>query len=84
MLKTWHMGSSPLTRGKPVAFGRVDAREGLIPAHAGKTIRDYLGDFAADGSSPLTRGKLTGRRDVFLRGRLIPAHAGKTSDPREA
>ena len=31
------LGSSPLTRGKPVAFGRVDAREGLIPAHAGKT-----------------------------------------------
>ena len=31
-------GSSPRGRGKPVSVGRVDAREGLIPAWAGKTL----------------------------------------------
>ena len=30
-------GSSPLTRGKPVASSREAASRGLIPAHAGKT-----------------------------------------------
>ena len=32
-------GSSPLTRGKPEHAGRNQRRRGLIPAHAGKTIR---------------------------------------------
>ncbi len=31
------VGSSPLTRGKPVSASRCLARLGLIPAHAGKT-----------------------------------------------
>ena len=33
------VGSSPLTRGKPEHAGRNQRRRGLIPAHAGKTIR---------------------------------------------
>ena len=31
------MGSSPLTRGKPLSTPRSDSRKRLIPAHAGKT-----------------------------------------------
>ena len=31
------LGSSPLTRGKPVPCDRGEAGDGLIPAHAGKT-----------------------------------------------
>ena len=31
-------GSSPLTRGKPVAGDRCEPGNGLIPAHAGKTF----------------------------------------------
>ena len=34
---TPHVGSSPLTRGKPRRIFRRDRRPGLIPAHAGKT-----------------------------------------------
>ena len=30
-------GSSPLTRGKPLAYTEADDARGLIPAHAGKT-----------------------------------------------
>ena len=33
----WDGGSSPLTRGKPVTPGGESVKEGLIPAHAGKT-----------------------------------------------
>ena len=32
-------GSSPLTRGKPRAAARRGLRTRLIPAHAGKTLR---------------------------------------------
>ena len=32
-------GSSPLTRGKPLAYTEADDARGLIPAHAGKTVR---------------------------------------------
>ena len=31
------LGSSPLTRGKPSPDTQTPARQGLIPAHAGKT-----------------------------------------------
>ena len=31
------LGSSPLTRGKPLSTPRVVSSLGLIPAHAGKT-----------------------------------------------
>ena len=35
-------GSSPLTRGKHIDVERLDKRERLIPAHAGKTVPDRL------------------------------------------
>ena len=34
-----HVGSSPLTRGKPDALAHADCRQRLIPAHAGKTAQ---------------------------------------------
>ena len=37
MLNTWHMGSSPLTRGKHLSAMFDRSAGGLIPAHAGKT-----------------------------------------------
>ena len=71
-------GSSPLTRGKRLLRGRVGARPGLIPAHAGKTDGGTIGVATGRGSSPLTRGKHPlPRRSGWTR-RLIPAHAGKT------
>ena len=38
-LRDFDQGSSPLTRGKPFALALAGLRPGLIPAHAGKTIR---------------------------------------------
>ena len=37
------LGSSPLTRGKPEHAGRNLRRRGLIPTHAGKTLRSRAG-----------------------------------------
>ena len=50
------MGSSPLTRGKPVAGDRGEPGNGLIPAHAGKTtgIPSPLGSWWAH---PRSRGE---------------------------
>ena len=42
-------GSSPLTRGKPPDHRRHSTQEGLIPAHAGKTLPD-LRFYCADRS----------------------------------
>ena len=72
-------GSSPLTRGKLHPRARLYACRGLIPAHAGKTLRSTRIPSSIWGSSPLTRGKLNERRDLTLPEGLIPAHAGKTS-----
>ena len=38
-LSMWLRGSSPLTRGKQWAAGALPGTLGLIPAHAGKTLR---------------------------------------------
>ena len=49
-------GSSPLTRGKPwrkVTPGKTD---GLIPAHAGKTVW-FINDGSYDGAHPRSRGE---------------------------
>ena len=49
-------GSSPLTRGKHGVEGGVSGREGLIPAHAGKTFG--AGDLAGDKRAhPRSRGE---------------------------
>ena len=51
------VGSSPLTRGKPIAAGQEQLSGRLIPAHAGKTDATPLSADPINGSSPLTRGK---------------------------
>ena len=50
-------GSSPLTRGKRVPPQGHGEAEGLIPAHAGKTLDGSIPVKKGEGSSPLTRGK---------------------------
>ena len=52
-------GSSPLTRGKPLRVRPARKREGLIPAHAGKTGRVLV---ASDklGAHPRSRGENPG------------------------
>ena len=72
-------GSSPLTRGKLGYRAPRVARDGLIPAHAGKTTRDADEEGFEWGSSPLTRGKHGGVVTVTDEEGLIPAHAGKTA-----
>ena len=49
-------GSSPLTRGKLQMTYNLDLTEGLIPAHAGKTIRDR-GRLGLRRSHPRSRGE---------------------------
>ena len=56
-------------------------REGLIPAHAGKTYLAACLDCGVMGSSPLTRGKPPSLIPRLRPRRLIPAHAGKTMSP---
>ena len=53
-------GSSPLTRGKLVKSGHEGGRDGLIPAHAGKTPKpiDAHVDMRAH---PRSRGENPGR-----------------------
>ena len=52
----WYHGSSPLTRGKPAAGEDRRRRPGLIPAHAGKTMR--CRHPAAQGAAhPRSRGE---------------------------
>ena len=50
------MGSSPLTRGKPLGPASGLALFGLIPAHAGKT--QFIGaSVTANGAHPRSRGE---------------------------
>ena len=72
-------GSSPLTRGKLPTRVRDVSDFGLIPAHAGKTVRPAQVAGPLAGSSPLTRGKPSLHGSAALRFGLIPAHAGKTT-----
>ena len=61
-------GSSPLTRGKPSARTRLSCASGLIPAHAGKTVRGrpMIPSLAAHprsrGENPVA-GECRARRD---------------------
>ena len=66
-------GSSPLTRGKPWRQPWDRQHRGLIPAHAGKTLRRRTALPSQRGSSPLTRGK---------RGGLDTSHAKEAAHPR--
>ena len=49
-------GSSPLTRGKRWLASVLDPAEGLIPAHAGKTVNMLL-DHASSWAHPRSRGE---------------------------
>ena len=49
-------GSSPLTRGKLDTVIRETNREGLIPAHAGKTVNREVKYFAGR-AHPRSRGE---------------------------
>ena len=51
-----HGGSSPLTRGKRGAAINADCKEGLIPAHAGKT-RTLWSARPSTGAHPRSRGE---------------------------
>ena len=55
------IGSSPLTRGKPVARPSHLGSAGLIPAHAGKTWRARLASIRA-WAHPRSRGENHARR----------------------
>ena len=73
-----HPGSSPLTRGKQVFRGCTARVQGLIPAHAGKTL--VVGGRACPPRAhPRSRGEnstpFAANWAVMW---LIPAHAGKT------
>ena len=50
------LGSSPLTRGKPVVRPRCRGVAGLIPAHAGKTIATGRDDISTS-AHPRSRGE---------------------------
>ena len=49
-------GSSPLTRGKPLSQPRAAIMTGLIPAHAGKTLRPLRGLHGME-AHPRSRGE---------------------------
>ena len=49
-------GSSPLTRGKPCLIGNDSDDRGLIPAHAGKTVR-RVGPASSVQAHPRSRGE---------------------------
>ena len=49
-------GSSPLTRGKRTRPAAAHTRTGLIPAHAGKTLEQFVGHFAHE-AHPRSRGE---------------------------
>ena len=51
-------GSSPLTRGKLLVGGLVDAGAGLIPAHAGKTL-SVMSVMGVCPAHPRSRGENT-------------------------
>ena len=71
-------GSSPLTRGKPGRYGGLAGGDGLIPAHAGKTVATTMGS-PASRAHPRSRGENVAATNCPpLTTWLIPAHAGKT------
>ena len=78
------MGSSPLTRGKPVSLASPSLSAGLIPAHAGKTRRPRL-SLQFVGAHPRSRGENhKNQPNHGPKPGLIPAHAGKTDRHQDA
>ena len=80
-LRVFLNGSSPLTRGKRVVDVAPARAQGLIPAHAGKTLSAHQ-FLVPSWAHPRSRGENAAGlvQDEGLPG-LIPAHAGKTSRP---
>ena len=73
------MGSSPLTRGKPLAYKRKHAFCGLIPAHAGKTLIDSTSASSAR-AHPRSRGEnTTHNQGAITRAGSSPLTRGKPS-----
>ena len=72
------MGSSPLTRGKPMSGIEIDTTEAAHPRSRGENARRGGPITSGPGSSPLTRGKPVSVAGAAAIGGLIPAHAGKT------
>ena len=72
------LGSSPLTRGKPVLPIQLRICAWAHPRSRGENVSHAVPLALFLGSSPLTRGKLDETLDEALTGGLIPAHAGKT------
>ena len=71
-LGVWAPGSSPLTRGKPSRPPGDGGAHGLIPAHAGKTLRSRRA-WGLPWAHPRSRGE--------NRAPLDPAHIGAGSSP---
>ena len=70
-------GSSPLTRGKLTVFIVLSFVEGLIPAHAGKTLREALGP-PGPGAHPRSRGEnSTAARKAPIKTGSSPLTRGK-------
>ena len=74
-------GSSPLTRGKPFAGGWCNDTNGLIPAHAGKTVRAGQRR-SADTAHPRSRGENMDfmRSPTYMAG-SSPLTRGKLTSP---
>ena len=73
-------GSSPLTRGKPAAPRGAEVRDGLIPAHAGKT-RPRSRRYGTSRAHPHSRGENgCGRTDARVSLGSSPLTRGKPSD----
>ena len=79
------LGSSPLTRGKPLTAIVPRGTTGLIPAHAGKTAPNGIKNFA-DGAHPRSRGEnsiVVGMvregmgSSPLTRGKHVKDHAGQ-------
>ena len=77
-------GSSPLTRGKHRLADRLQDRERLIPAHAGKTARPQSRS-RAPAAHPRSRGENSFRRDsAGIKGGSSPLTRGKPPRVRRA
>ena len=58
-----HVGSSPLTRGKPASVSQCERQPRLIPAHAGKTMR-HARRATPSAAHPRSRGENHGHRST--------------------
>ena len=72
------LGTSPRTRGKPLASDSLIPRPQEHPRARGENKVQVVRRHAERGTSPRTRGKQTPSRVRERQQRNIPAHAGKT------